>query len=157
MKKLIYPAWIMAFLVILQFSCQTVDPIDHDIKFYDKADISDIIGYWTATKVEYKIGAASMDVSEYFKDFKITIGEERGYCCINKCNHLFTSQKWQKNEGKYFNIFLNPETQVEISVRILERNGKIMTASIRNLTSDINKLFPDEDSSGHYLISFATW
>ncbi len=159
MKKLIYPAWIMAFLVIFQFSCQQYEPVNprpQDSQAYYAVDISDIIGNWTATNVEYKIGAASMDVSEHFTEFTITINEYRGYCCINKSDYMFTVQGWQENGGNYFNIFSNPETNEVISVDILERKGSIMTASIKNLTPYMNRLYPEEDGSGNYMINFKT-
>jgi hypothetical protein len=158
MKKLIYPAWILAFFIIFQFSCQPIEPIDpiqHNMSPYYTVDISDIIGNWTATKVEYNIGAASMDVSEHFSEITLTINEFRGYCCINRCDYLFTVQGWQEKGGNHFNIFTNPETHDLISMNILERNDKVMKASVKNLSPYMYRLFPDEDSNGQYTIHFA--
>jgi len=157
MKKLIYPAWIITFFVIFQFSCQpieSIDPTQRDMSPYYTVDISDIIGNWTATKVEYNIGAASMDVSEHFTEITLTINEFRGYCCINRCYYLFTVQRWQEKGGNHFNIFSNPETNDLISMNIFERKGSIITASVKNLSPHMYRLFPDEDSNGQYTISF---
>ena len=157
MKKLIYTTRIIAFLIIFQFSCQpiqSIDPVFPDLQAYYAVDISNIIGNWTATKVEYNIGTASIDVSEHFTEITIKINEFRGYCCINRCDHLFTVQRWEEKGGSYFNIFSNPETNEAISVNIQERIGSNMMASVKNLTPYMNRLLPDEDSDGHYTISF---
>ena len=155
MKKLIFPAWIMAFLVIFQISCQ--DELDYygsGLSPYE-VDISSIMGSWTATQVEFKIGGASMDVSEHFTDFTITIYENRGCCSINTNDPMFAVKKWEKNGDSFYNVFSNPETNEVISVNVLEKNGGLMTASIKNLTPYVNKLFPDEDRDGYYLINFS--
>lgn len=144
----------MAFLVISQFSCQ--DEMDYYSSGLpaNSVDISGIIGNWSATQVEFKIGGASMDVSEHFSDFTITIYENSGCCSINTNDPLCAVKKWEKNGDNYFNIFSNPETNEIISVNIQEKHGIIMTATIKNLSPNVSKLFPDEDRSGYFLLSF---
>jgi hypothetical protein len=152
MKKLIIPIWLLGLLCLFHFSCE--DDSSSNGKYEeDEPHIQNIVGNWSATKVEHIVDEISQDVSEYFDELEIAINENRSCCNINGCDSWATSCGWDNSGNILSNYLTNEDSGNVLFIKIISIKPSKIIAKVINKTPEL-KLFPDEDREGIYRITF---
>jgi len=102
MRKIIKSTgiWIMAFICMLLFNCEDPEPFRKDSILDLETSIDPVNikkGHWTAIHAERKDYTDRTDLTEYFKDFQVTIDEGMALCCINGCETWRSVIAWENN------------------------------------------------------------
>jgi hypothetical protein len=114
-------------------------------------DITLMEGQWTAVYAVKKGYSGRKDLTEYFKDFQVTIYHEMAVCCINGLDVWRAGREWENN-GTVFENFRDRNT---MSFTIISMNGghqALMTVLIEKEDPGFSFL-PEQWNTGEFILT----
>jgi hypothetical protein len=137
MRKIInHQVWIMILTGVLLFSCdRDPDPFTNgpghrdEVTGLNDSEIASIQGEWTVIHASLKKVKDSRVLSEYFKDFRVSISHEVSLCCINGCETWRAVREWKN----YSNVFesLQDRNTMRFDILNVSRAESNMTVIIQ--------------------------
>ncbi len=145
---------IAALVCVLLFNCEDPEPPLHPPPPPPvKTNMNGIEGHWTAVYALRRDYTDRKDLTEYFKDFQVTIDEGMAICYINGSEAWRAIKAWENN-CTVFMKFKDRNTML-FDIIIASNDGTSnMTAIIRKEEPGFSFL-PEKWNTGDYIVTFA--